>query len=109
MFEHEVFRCQFLPVLVKRRPSCPDTILDFGRFLLLERTQLAQVSHAFTSCRDFDINVIDLHFFFRVQAKAALVAETFRLSWVNLETHFFSTFLEFVQHSLKLFFGGCEQ
>ena len=41
MFEHVVFRCQFLPVLVKRRPGCPDTILDFGRFLLLECNQLA--------------------------------------------------------------------
>ena len=47
--------------------------------------------------------------FFRVRTKAALVAENFRLSWVDLETHFFSTFLEFVHHFLKLFLGGCEQ
>ena len=36
-------------------------------------------------------------------------AENFRLSWVDPETHFFSTFLEFVQHFLKLILGGCEQ
>ena len=83
MFEHVVFRCQFLPVLVKRRPCCPGTILDFGRFLLLECNQLALESHAFTSCQDFDFNIIDLHFFFRVRAKAALVAENFRLSWLR--------------------------
>ena len=70
VFEQVVFRCQFLPVFVKRRPSCPDTILDFGRFLLLECNQLAWVSHAFTSCQDFNFNIVDLHFFFRFRAKA---------------------------------------
>ena len=54
MFEHAVFRCQLLPVLVERRPSCPDSILDFGRPLLQERNRLAQVSHAFSSCQYFD-------------------------------------------------------
>ena len=38
-----------------------------------------------------------------------MVAENFRLSWVDPETHFFSTFLEIVQHFLKLILGGCEQ
>ena len=94
---------------MKRRPGCPDTILDFGRFLLLECDQLALVSHAFTSCQDFHFNIADLHFFFRVRTKAALVAENFRLSWVGPESHLFSTFLEFVRHVLKLFFGCCEQ
>ena len=92
MFEHVVFRCQLLPVLVKRRPGCPDSTLDFGRLLLLECNQLAQVFHAFTSCQDFDFNVIDLRFFFRVRAKAALVAENFRLFRVDPETHFFEYF-----------------
>ena len=50
MFEHVVFRCQLLPVLVERRPSYPDSILGFGRLLLQERNRLAQVSHAFSSC-----------------------------------------------------------
>ena len=94
---------------MKRRPGCPDSILDFGRLLLLECNHLAQVFHAFTSCQDFDFNVIDLHFFFRVRAKAALVAENVRLFSVDPETHFFSAFLEVAQHFLKLFFGGCEQ
>ena len=101
VFEQVVFRCQFLPVFV--------TSLDFGRFLLLECNQLALVSHAFTSCQDFNLKIVDLHFFFRFRAKAALVAENFRLSWVDLGTHLFSTFLEFVQHFLKLILGGCEQ
>ena len=85
---------------MKRRPGCPDTIFDFGRFLMLECNQLSQVSHAFTSCQDFNFDIADLHFFFRVRTYAALVAENFRLSWVDPESHFFSTFLEFVQHFL---------
>ena len=56
MYEHVVFRCQLLPVLVKRRPGCPDSILDFGRLLLPERDHLAQISDAFTSCQDFDFS-----------------------------------------------------
>ena len=50
-----------------------------------------------------------MHSFFRVRAKTALVAENFRLFWVDPETHFFSTFLEVVHHFLKPFFGGSEQ
>ena len=105
MFEHEVFRCQILPVLVKCRPGSPDSISDFGR-LLQERNHLAQLSHAFSSCQYFDFYVIDFNFFFCVRA---LVAENFRLFWMNPESHFFSTFLEFAQHFLKLFFGRCKQ
>ena len=48
-------------------------------------------------------------FFLCVRALAALVAENFRLFWMTPETHFFSTSLEFAQHFLKLFFGGCKQ
>ena len=98
MFEQVVSRCQLLSALVKRRPGCPDSILDFGPFLLPECNHLAQVLHAFTSGQDFDLNVIDLHFLLRFRAKAALVTENFRLSWVDPETHFFSTFLEVQQH-----------
>ena len=92
VFEQVVFRCQLLSVLVKRRPGCPDTILDFGRFLLLECKLLAKVSHAFTSCHDLNFNTVDLHFFFRVRTQAALVAENFRLSWVSPETYVFQYF-----------------
>ena len=38
--EEVVFRSQLLPVFVKRRPSFPDTIFDFGRFLTLACNQL---------------------------------------------------------------------
>ena len=93
---------------MKCRPSCPDSILDFGRLLLQDCNHLAQVSRAFSSCQYFDY-IIDSHLFFRVRAKTALVAENFRLSWVNPETHVFRTFIEFAQHFLKLFFGGCKQ
>ena len=64
MFEHVVFRCQLLPVLAECRPGSPDSILDFGRLLLLERNHLAQVPHAFSSCLYFDFYVIDFHLFF---------------------------------------------
>ena len=36
MFEQVVFRCQFLSVLVKRRPGGPDSISDLGCLLLLD-------------------------------------------------------------------------
>ena len=39
----------------------------------------------------------------------ALVAKNVRLSWMNPESHFFSTSLEFAQDVLKLFFGGYQQ
>ena len=90
VFEQVFFRCQLLHVFVKRRPDCPDTILDFGRFLLLKCNQSVQVSHAFTSCQDFNFNVIDLHFFFRFRAKAALTAVNVRLGWILKST--FSVF-----------------
>ena len=89
MFEHVVFRCQFLPVLVKCGPGSPDSISDFGRFLLSERDHLAQVSHAFSSCQYFDYYVIDFNFFFCVRA---LVAENLRLFRMNPKSHFFGTF-----------------
>ena len=95
---------QLLPVLVERRPGCPDSILDFGRLLLPERNHLAQVSHAFNPCQYFD-----LHFFFRVRAKAALVAENFRFSGWILRPTFSVLFLKSHNICLKLFFGGCEQ
>ena len=91
---------------MERRPGSPDSISDFGRLLLLESNYLAQVLRAFSSCQYFDCNVIDLNFFSDVRA---LVAKIFRLSWMNPESHFFSTLLEFAQHFLKLFFGGCKQ
>ena len=40
--------------------------------------------------------------FYDVQA---LVDENFRLSWMDPESHFFCTSLEFTQHVLKLFFS----
>ena len=91
---------------MKCRPSSTDSISDLGRLLLQERYLLAQISHAFSSCHYFDFHIIDFNFFFFVRA---LVAENFRLFWMNTESNFFSTFLEFSQHLLKLFFGGCKQ
>ena len=49
-------RCEVLSALAKRRPGSPDSISDFGRLLLQERNHLAHVSHAFSSCQDFDLN-----------------------------------------------------
>ena len=109
VFEQIVFRCQFLPVFVKRRPSCPDTILNFGRFLLLENNQLALVSHAFIFCQDFNFNIVDLHFFFRFRANAAVVAENFRLSWVDPVSPTFSVLSSNSHNTFwELFFGGCK-
>ena len=34
MIEHVVFRCKLLSVFAECRPCCPDTILDFRRFLV---------------------------------------------------------------------------
>ena len=45
--------------------------------------------------------VINLNVFSGVRA---LVAENFRLSWVDPESHFFSTPLQFAYHFLELFF-----
>ena len=70
----------------------PDSISDFGRLLLLERDHLAQVFRAFSSCQYFDFYVIDLNFF---SGFRALVAENFRLPWMDPESYFFSTLLEF--------------
>ena len=104
MFEQVVVRCQFLSVLVNRRPASPDSISDFGRLQLLESNHLAQVFRAFSSCQYFDFHVIDFNF---LSCVLASVAKNFRLSWMDPESHFFSTPLEFAQHVLKLFFGGC--
>ena len=78
-------------VFVECCPSSPDTISDFGRFLLLESYHLAQVFCTFFSCQNFDFDVINLNFFSDVRA---LVAENFRLSWMDSESHFFCTVLE---------------
>ena len=100
-------RCEFSSfVLVERRPGSPDSISDFGRLLLLESDLLAQVFRAFFSCQYFDFCVIGTNFFSCVRA---LVAKNFRLSWMSPESHFFSSPLEFEQHVLKQFFGGCKQ
>ena len=80
-------------------PGGPDPISDFGRLLLLESYHLAQVFRAFSCITTF--YVINLNFFSGVRA---LVAENFRLSWVDPESHFFSTPLEFANHFLELFF-----
>ena len=107
MIEHVVFRCQLLPVLVECRPSSPDSILDFGRLRnaivwpkYLTLSPLVSISIILSST---SIS------FFCVRASAALVAENFRLFWVDPETHFFSNSLEFAQNLMKLFFRGCEQ
>ena len=78
--------------LVARRLGSPDSISDFGHLLLLESNHLAQIFRAFSSCQYFDFHVIDLNFFSDVRA---LVAQNFRLPWMDPESHFFSTPLEF--------------
>ena len=45
-------------------PKQPDSILDFGRLLLLERNRLVHVTDAFSSRQYFVFYVIDFHFFF---------------------------------------------
>ena len=65
------------------RPGSPDSISDFGRLLFLKSNHLAQVSRAFSSCQHFDFHVIDFNFFCCVRA---LVAENFRLSWMDSES-----------------------
>ena len=93
MSEHVISRCQLLSVLVERGPGSPDSISDFGRLLLLESNRLAQIFCALSFCPCFDCNVINLNLFSDVQA---LVIENFRLSWMDPESHVFSTSLEFV-------------
>ena len=108
MFEHVVFRFQLLPVLVKRRPGCPDSILDFGRLPLPERSRLAQVFHAFSSCQYFDFYVIDFHFLFCVSELRLLWLLRLFVSsgWILRPTF---PVLGIAQNFLKLFFGCCEQ
>ena len=109
MIEHVVFRCQLLSVFAECRPCCPDTILDFRRFLVVERDFLTLIFHAFISCQYFDFHVFNFKFLFCVRVAGALVTENLRLVWMDPETHFFSYFLEFTQHFPQLFFGSCEQ
>ena len=90
MIEHVVFRCQLLSVFAECRPCSSDSILDFRRFLV--------VFHAFISGQYFDFLVFYFEFLFCVRVDDALVAENFRLIWMNPKSHFFSTFLEFTQH-----------
>ena len=105
MFQHVVFRCQFLPALVKCRPGSPDSISDFGRLLLRESNHLAKnltlsplvIISTFMSSTSISFLV------------RAVVAENFCLFWMNPEAHFLSYFLEFTQHFPYLFFGCCEQ
>ena len=85
MFEQIISRCQLLCVLVERRPSSPDSMSDFGHRLLLENNHLAQAVRDFSSCQYFDYYFIDFNFF--------LVFE--------LESHFFSTPLEFAQRRAR--------
>ena len=46
---------------------------------------------------------------FCVGVHVALIAENFRLLWVNPESHFLCCIFEFTHHVPYLFFGGCEQ
>ena len=98
-----------LSVFVECRPSCPDPALDFCCLLLVERDSLAQIFHAFVLCQYFDAHFTDLNKSFCVRIHAALIAEDFRLVWVNPESHFLGCIFEFTHHVPYLFFGGCEQ
>ena len=85
-----------VPACTCETSPSPDSILDFGRLLLQERNRLAQLSHAFSSCQYFDFNVIDFNFLSCVRA---LVAENFRLFWMNPEP----TFSVLLFHSHNIF------
>ena len=50
-----------------------------------------------------------LIYLFCVGVHVALIAENFRLVWVNPESHFLGCIFEFTHHVPYLFFGGCEQ
>ena len=99
----------FFCVFVKCRPRCSDPALDFQCLLLVERDSLTQIFHAFVLCQYFDAHFTDFNMSFCVRIHVALVAENFRLVWVNPESHFLGCFLEFAHHVPYLFFGGCEQ
>ena len=87
--EHVSSRCQLMSTLVELCQGSPASISDFGRLLLLESYHLSQVSRALSSCQYFDFDVINLNFFSDAQA---FVAENFRLSWMDSESHFFPYF-----------------
>ena len=70
------------------RPSCSDPALDFQCLLLVERDSLTQIFHAFVLCQYFDAHFTDFNKSFCVWIHVALVAENFRLVWVNPESHF---------------------
>ena len=109
MLEHVVFRCQLLSVFAECRPCCPDTILDFRRFLVVERDFLTKnCALSFVVGVSMFMSSVSGSFFC-VRVDDARVAENFRLFWMNPETHLFSTFLEFTQHFPYLFFGGSTQ
>ena len=78
MSKHISSRCQLLSILVERRPSGSDSISDFGRLLLSSEPSILYTP---------------LLLIFRVvchqsQFFVILVAENFRLSWVNSESFF---------------------
>ena len=91
--------CEVLSKHVKRRPSCPDTILNFGHFLLLECNQLA-------------LSISRFHFLsgFRFFEQRLLwLLRTFVFPGRILRPTFSVLSLNSYNISLKLFFGGCEQ
>ena len=84
-----VFRCQFLPVCVKRRPSFPDTILDFGRFLLMECNQLSQFFSRFHFLSRFQFKYRRFAFLFSFPKKRMLwLLKTFVFPWWILRPTF---------------------
>ena len=93
MIEHVVFRCQLLSVLAECRPCSSDSILDFRRFLVVERDFLTKIFHAFISGQYFDFHVFHFKFLFCVRVDGARVAENFRLIWMNPKSTFSVLFL----------------
>ena len=98
MIEHIVFRCQLLSVFAECRPCCTDTILDFRRFLVVERDFLTKIFHAFISCQYFDFHVFNFKFLFVSELMKLWLLRIFVLSGRILSPTFSVLFL--ISHNI---------
>ena len=90
------------------RPSCSDPAFDFQCLLLIEILWPKYFTLSlFANISMFISPIFNISFCVRIHV--ALVAENFRLVWVNPESHFLGCLLEFAHHVSYLVFGGCEQ
>ena len=106
MYFFDVISCLYLWNVVQ---AALILLLISKCLLLVERDSLVQIFHAFVLCQYFDAHITDFNISFCVRNHAALIAENFRLVWVNPESHFLCCIFEFAHHIPQLFFGSCEQ